>query len=88
MKYSLTDAYPLLNAVFSEPKMSSSVTFLLMTSRSRCVPASGANVIELMRLLATYSASKLSTRVDGSEMATCRASHSGFSFSSSSLSRG
>lgn len=49
---------------------SSSVTFLFITSRRRCVPASGANVSPLRLTLlscSTNSSEKLSTLKDGSE---------------------
>ena len=44
MKYSFTDDQPPEKAVRQDWRMSSSVTFLLMASRRRWVPASGAKV--------------------------------------------
>ena len=70
MKYSLSLLQPLLNARLATSKRSSSVTPLLITSRSRWVPASGAKV-KLVRLtFCTDSAKpmeKLSTRSEGSD---------------------
>ena len=44
MKYSFMRLNPRENTFSAERVMSSSVTFLLITSRMRCVPASGAKV--------------------------------------------
>ena len=68
--------------------MSSSLTFLLMTSRRRCVPASGANVSEPVRTVEILSISsfvKLSARSDGSESEIFRSSVHVSSSSVSSL---
>ena len=46
---------PRPNTRSADSMMSSSVTFLLTTSRMRCVPASGANVSPLARTLAISS---------------------------------
>lgn len=44
MKYSFTAVQPAPKASLTVRRISSSVRFLLMASRSRCVPASGAKV--------------------------------------------
>lgn len=49
MKYSFTLFQPPEKAVAQVERISSSVTFLLIASRRRCVPASGANVRPLLR---------------------------------------
>ena len=59
-----------LRAVAQVERISSSVTFLLMASRRRCVPASGANVRPLLRTCCSRSMrsrEKLSARSDGRE---------------------
>lgn len=58
-----------------------SVMFLLMTSRKRCVPASGAKVSELLRLPLTISPLKLSKRKLGKLSCTCCCSAKGRSLS-------
>ncbi len=58
--------------------MSSSVMFLFITSRSLCVPASGANVKLLRRDESVYSAKKLSSLDDGSDSLTPLVSQIGF----------
>ena len=61
-----------------------------MTSRMRCVPASGANVRPLLRtdaILSMSSVEKLSTRRDGRETLTRSSSDHVCSVSSSSKSR-
>ena len=71
-------------------RTSSSVTFLLITSRRRCVPASGAKVRDDLRTAATRSISsleKLSTRSDGSAILTASGSvQVSISFKSGSIS--
>ena len=74
MKYSLICLQPLSHAVLTPRRSSWLVRPLLMTSRIRCVPASGANVRplrfpELLMMLA-MSSSKRSTRWLGSESET------------------
>ena len=74
MKYNLICLHPLSQAVFTPRRSSSFVRPLLMTSRMRCVPASGANVRplrlpELLMMLA-MSSSKRSTRWLGRESDT------------------
>ena len=73
MKYSLQRRHPALNAASNAPNRSSSVTFLLMTSRRRCVPASGATVRPPFFWPATSSAMSTpheSRRCEGTEMRT------------------
>ena len=73
MKYSLQRRQPAPNAASTAPNRSSSVTCLLMTSRKRCVPASGANVKPPFFWPATrpaISTPKLSRRCEGTEMRT------------------
>ena len=68
----------------------SHVTFLLMTSRKRWVPASAAKVRPLLRTFVVFSTSdseKLSTRRDGSDKLTWSASAQEFSSSRISSSR-
>ena len=68
----------------------SQVTFLLMTSRRRWVPASAAKVRPLLRTLVVFSTSdweKLSTRSEGSDRLTWSASAQLFSSSRMSSSR-
>ena len=68
----------------------SQVTFLLMTSRRRWVPASAAKVRPLLRtlvVLSTMLLEKLSTRSDGSDRLTWSASAQAFSRSRSSSNR-
>ena len=87
MKYSFTFVQPLLKAIETVRLSSSSCTFLLMTSRRRCVPASGAKVRPLLRteaILSVSSVEKLSTRSDGSETLTRSSSVQVCSVSSSS----
>ena len=71
MKYSLQRRHPAANAASMAPNRSSSVTFLLMTSRRRCVPASGANVSPPFFCPATspaMSTPNASRRCEGTEM--------------------
>ena len=91
MKYSFTALYPPAKAVRQEASRSSWVTFLLMTSRSRWVPASGAKVRPLLRPLARRSIrlmEKLSARRLGRDRFTCRCWQKGSSWSHSSVSGG
>ena len=65
IKYSFTEVQPPAKALVQVRSTSSSVTFLLITSRIRWVPASGAKVSPLRRTLdslSTSSSLKLSTR--------------------------
>ena len=74
MKYSLTLLHPPWKASETLLIRSSSVTPLLMTSRRRCVPASGANVRLVFFsfcVASSESFSTLSRRSDGSEIDTC-----------------
>ena len=69
--------------------ISSQVTFLLMTSRRRWVPASAAKVRPLLRTLVVFSIrlwEKLSIRREGSERLTCSLGAHSFRSSSSSSS--
>ena len=73
MKYSLQRRHPAEKAASRAEKKSSSVTFLLMTSRRRCVPASGANVSPPFFWPATspaISTPNESRRCEGTEMRT------------------
>ena len=75
-----------MRQVFS---ISSQVTFLLMTSRSRWVPASAAKVRPLLRTRVVFSirlSEKLSIRSEGSDRLTCSAGAQLFRSSSSSSS--
>ena len=56
MKYSLTFFQPLAKAALTACSRSSSVTPLLITSRIRWLPASGANVRPLFRTACTFLA--------------------------------
>ena len=60
MKYSLTPFHPDSKASEQALKRSSSVTFLLITSRMRWVPASGAKVRPALRTDCIFSNSSLS----------------------------
>ena len=78
MKYSLTRRHPAANAASRAPNRSSSVTFLLMTSRRRCVPASGANVRPPFFWPATkpaMSTPNASRRCEGTDIRTPLPSH-------------
>ena len=69
--------------------ISSHVTFLLMTSRRRWVPASAAKVRPLLRTLVVFSMrlwEKLSIRREGSDRLTCSFGAHSFRSSSSSSS--
>ena len=69
--------------------ISSQVTFLLMTSRRRWVPASAAKVSPLLRTLVVFSMrlwEKLSIRREGSDRLTCSFGAHSFKSSSSSSS--
>ena len=73
MKYSLTPHQPAVNASVTARSRSSSVTFLLMTSRMRCVPASGAKVSPPFRTVCIFSRSSFkieSMRSDGKDTDT------------------
>ena len=73
MKYSLTCFQPCLKAASTAPMRFSSVTPLLITSRSLWVPASGAKVRPLFLtccILCAKSMEKLSMRKDGREKLT------------------
>ena len=65
--------YPPAKATAQDFIISFSVMFLLITSRRRCVPASGAKVSPPVRTLETFcisSSEKLSIRSEGSERLT------------------
>ncbi len=73
MKYSLIWSHPDSNASVAAAIRSSSVTPLLMMSRMRCVPASGANVSPVRRDFSTSRARAIeneSTRREGNDTAT------------------
>ena len=73
MKYSFTAFHPPEKAVFRLSVSSSSVTFLLMASRRRWVPASGAKVSPAFRprwSRCISSMEKLSARREGRERFT------------------
>ena len=73
IKYNLIVVQPPSNAVCTVFISSSSVTFLLMTSRNLWVPASGANVRPLRRTVFSLSINSLekpSTRKEGSDTLT------------------
>ena len=61
MKYSFIRWKPRPNTRWADSVMSSSVTFLVITSRMRCVPASGAKVRPCAFMVA-MSASRSSLR--------------------------
>ena len=84
MKYILMPVQPFLNAFSQAPSRSSSVTSLLITSRMRWLPASGASVRLCRFPCATASATrteKVSTRVLGSEILRPRSPNSALSVS-------
>ena len=87
MKYNLTVFHPDLKAFVHAANKSSSLTPLLITSRMRCVPASGAKVRPLLRTCCTFfaiSMEKLSMRKDGKLTLTCLSLNSSMSISTSS----
>ena len=70
IKYSFTLVQPPANSIAVDFMIFSSVIFLFITSRSLCVPASGAKVIPVLRTFCTFSISsreKLSILKDGSD---------------------
>ncbi len=74
--------HPACMASRAAPSRSSSVTFLLMTSRRRCVPASGAKVRPPFLRPATnvaMSTPKESRRCEGMETRTPESAYSAFS---------
>ncbi len=73
MKYSLRRDQPEAKAASAAPKISSSVSCLRITSRSRCVPASGAKVRPVLRtswILFASDTEKASARSEGSDTPT------------------
>ena len=71
MKYSLIELQPRSNASWAQRSISSSLTPLLIVSRSRWLPASGAKVnpprFPVGAIASTSSTVKASTRVLGSD---------------------
>ena len=87
IKYNLTVFQPDLKAFVHAANKSSSLTPLLITSRIRCVPASGAKVRPLLRTCCTFfaiSMEKLSIRKDGKLTLTCLSLNSSMSISTNS----
>ncbi len=78
MKYSFTAFHPPSKAVAQDARISSSETFLFMTSLSLCEPASGAKVSPLRLTLWTFfisSMEKLSALSEGRERLIFLGSH-------------
>ena len=85
MKYSFTVVQPPEKALSAVERISSSVRFLLITSRSRWVPSSGAKVRPLRR--STLSRPASSSEKPSRDILVCSSSAQDNSLGSSSSSR-